>query len=225
MPFRGVSGVPLPLLVLLSEAEGGPWGRLPCASGLGGILFPQDEECPGWTPSAGLPLCRLMRGCLLPGGEGEALPGWVPGGGGCSGCFLPLAGSAGMARASGWDSPHLPCATGMSLLTLPSVSRLGVRKYQAWVTFAGWEVGRHPVAVLFPSGVVFHLPQFSVGSPVSYARVCGCAQWRGAGRDWSMPSCPDQRAPSGALQDPPLSLGFTRVTGRFFGLSISFFFF
>lgn len=59
--------------------------------------------------------------------------------------FLPLAGSARMAWASRWDSPHLPCAAGTSLLNLASVSRLGVGKHQAWVTFAGCEVGRHPV--------------------------------------------------------------------------------
>lgn len=85
--------------------------------------------------------------------------------------------------------------------------------------------GKTPCCCALPVWGRLPPSQFSVGSPVRYARVCGCAQWRGAGRDWSMPSCPDQRAPSGALQDPPLSLGFTRVTGRLFGLSISFFFF
>lgn len=168
---------------------------MPGASGRGGILYTQDEECPGRVHvAAGYPTpLRVFPGLLVMVGshrwtplvqadEGVS-PAWRGRRGAsrlgswwswvfrlpvCGAPFLPLAGSARMAWASRWDSPHLPCAAGTSLLNLASVSRLGVRKYQAWVTFAGWGVGRHPVAVLFQSGIVFHLPQFSVGSPVSY---------------------------------------------------------
>lgn len=153
--------------------------------------LPKDEECPsrvrvvaGYpTPlrvfprllvvvgaHRWAPLVQADEGVSPAGGGGEALPGWVPGGGGwqaaCPWGSLPTpCWFCQDGLASRWDSPGLPCAAGTSLLDSLSVSRLGVGEPQAWVAFAGWEVVRHAVAGPVQSGVVVHLPQLSVGSP------------------------------------------------------------
>lgn len=80
------------------------------------LLVPSDEWGSLWPDGEGERFqvgCPVEVGVGLPVDPSLLLPGWpgVVGG------------------------TPLPPGAGVSLLGLPSVSRLGVRKYQAWVTF------------------------------------------------------------------------------------------